>query len=172
MINLTLQGFAKRFPQIGSALKPDELQALLKLLKTQYVEASESLIIEGTITDSLYFVWEGELDVIMQSPEGEYKVATIEQGDLLGEISLLSPGKATATVRSELGCVALHLDVENLEQFWLTYPHAASVFLRELSRVVAQRIHSADEKLKQMKQSRSKDTQTLMKVQSTLLKGK
>jgi CRP-like cAMP-binding protein len=171
MINLTLREFTKRFPQIGSALEPDELEALIELLKIQYVEASESLIIEGTITDSLYFVWEGELDVIMQAPAGEYKVAVIEQGALLGEISLLSPGKTTATVRSELGCIALHLDVEGLKQFWDTHPHAASVFLRELSRLVAQRIRSADETLKELKQSRSQDTQALMKAQSTLLQG-
>ncbi len=171
MINLTLREFKKRFPQIGSALEPDELKALIDLLKIQYVEASELLIIEGTITDSLYFVWEGELDVIMQSPAGEYKVATIEQGTLLGEISLLSPGKTTATVRSELGCIALHLDVESLKQFWAAHPHAASVFLRELSRLVAQRIHAADETLKELKQSRSQDTQALMNAQSTLITG-
>ncbi len=171
MANVTIEEFTRRFPQIGSALEPDELKALIALLKTQDVEASESLIIEGTITDSLYFVWEGELDVIMQSPTGEYKVAVIEQGALLGEISLLSPGKATATIRSELGCIALHLDVAGLKQFWDTYPHAASVFLRELSRVVAQRIHSANKTLKDLKQLRSQDTQTLMKAQSTLIEG-
>lgn len=171
MIKLTVETFKKRFPQLGSSLEPDELDALLKLLKTQYVEASESLIIEGTMTDSLYLVWDGELDVIMQSPEGEHKVATIERGALLGEISLLSPGKATATVRSELGCVALHLDVDSLQQFWATYPHAASVFLRELSRLVTQRIRSANETLNDIKQMRAQDTQTLMQVQSTLMKG-
>jgi len=171
MINLTPPEFTKRFPQIGSALEPKELEAFIALLKVQYVEASESLIIEGTITDSLYLVWEGELDVIMQAPTGEYKVAVIEQGELLGEISLLSPGQATATVRSELGCVALHLDVEGLKQFWATHPHAASVFLRELSRTVAQRIHATDETLKALQVRQSQDTQTLKKAQSTLLKG-
>jgi len=171
MINLNVESFTKRFPDLSSALEPVELSAFIELLKIQYVEASESLIIEGTVTDSLYFVWEGALDVIMQAPEGEYKVATIESGALLGEISLLSPGKATATVRSELGCVALHLDVESLQQFWKLYPHAASIFLRELSRLVAKRLHSVDETLKTLKQSRTKDTQTLMQVQSKLLKG-
>ncbi|MGJ3239294.1 MAG: cyclic nucleotide-binding domain-containing protein [Anaerolineae bacterium] len=144
MINLTIATFRQRFPNIGMALTDDDLQAFLALLKVQIVEASEALIIEGTVTDSLYFVWEGELDVIMQSAEGEYKVAVVEQGDLLGEISLLQPGKTTATVRSELGCVALHLDLPTLEAFWETHPHAASVFLNALNRIVAQRIRSAD----------------------------
>ena len=171
MINLTIEAFIKHFPKIGSALEGEELVALLNLLKIQYVEASESLITEGTMTDALYFVWEGELDVVMQSPEGEYKVATLERGDLFGEISLLSPGKATATVRSEMGCVALHMDVESLQQFWESYPHAASVFLRELSRLVAERIQSADETLKVIQQSKVKDTQSLMQVQTTLIEG-
>lgn len=171
MIKLTIEAFTRHFPHIGSALEQAELEALLNLLKIQYVEASESLITEGTMTDSLYFVWEGELDVVMQSPEGEYKVAQLERGELFGEISLLSPGKATATVRSEVGCVALHLDVESLQEFWQSYPNAASVFLQELSRLVAKRIQSADEMLKTIQHARVKDTQSLMQVQTALIEG-
>lgn len=171
MIKLNVDGFIKRFPAIGSALDPDDLSAFIRLLKTQYVEASESLITEGTETSSLYFVWEGELDVVMHAPDGEHKVAVIEPGALLGEISLLSPGEATATVRSEQGCMALHLDVTGLEQFWAERPRAASVFLRELSRIVAQRIHAANDTLWQLTQAPSDDSRALLKAQSTLMQG-
>ena len=171
MINLTVDTFRQRFPHIGSALEFDEIAALLPLLKIQIVEASEALIVEGTETDALYFVWEGELDVVMQSPQGEYKVACVEQGALLGEISLLSPGKTTATVRSELGCIALHLDRPSLEIFWNEHPHAASVFLNELSRFVAQRIRSANEIVKSLKQAHTYDSETLKSAQQELLEG-
>jgi len=170
MINLTSDNFKRRFPDIGLALEPDELTALLDLFDVQYVEAAESLIIAGTITDALYFVWDGELDVLMRDDNHEYKVATIEEGELLGEISLLSPGPATATVRSEAGCVALHLDVDSLEQFWIAHPHAASVFLRAINKLVTKRILHADEILRSVTHAR--DTNTLKQAQNALLQGK
>ncbi len=171
MIKLNVETFRQRFPHIGAALEDDEIAALLPLLKIQMVEASEALICEGTETDALYFVWEGQLDVVMHAAQGEYKVASVEQGALLGEISLLSPGKTTATVRSELGCIALHLDRPSLEIFWESHPHAASVFLKEISRFVAQRIRSADEILKSLKQTQSHDSDKLKAAQQELLKG-
>ena len=170
MINLTSDTFKRRFPDIGTALASEELTSLLALLQVQYVEAAESLIIAGTVTDTLYFVWDGELDVIMQEGSQEFKVATIREGELLGEISLLSPGPATATVRSESGCVALHLDVANLDQFWATHPHAASVFLRAINKLVTKRILNANEILKSMTHAR--DTHTLKQAQTALLQGR
>ena len=171
MIKLTVDTFKKRFPQFGSALSPDEITALISLLKIQIVEASEALIVEGTETDALFFVWEGQLDVLMSSSYGEYKVASVEQGALLGEISLLSPGKTTATVRSELGCIALHLDTSSLERFWETNPHAASVFLGEINRLLAQRIRSVNATVKTLQESPNPDTDRLKTEQHNLVKG-
>lgn len=171
MIKLNADTFKKRFPQFGSTLNSDEISALLPLLETQIVEASEALIIEGTVTDALYFVWEGQLDVMMSSPNGQYKVASVEEGALLGEVSLLSPGKTTATVRSELGCIALHLNAENLEMFWESHPHAASVFLKEINRLLAQRIRSANASVKILQEAQSLDVDRLKTEQHNLVKG-
>lgn len=171
MIKLTVDTFKKRFPQFGSALNAEEISALISLLKIQIVEASEALIVEGTETDALYLVWEGQLDVMMSSSDGEYKVASVEQGALLGEISLLSPGKTTATVRSELGCIALHLDTVSLEMFWESHPHAASVFLKEINRLLAQRIRSVNATVKALQQSPAPNTDRLKTEQHNLVKG-
>lgn len=172
MIKLTVANFRKRFRQIGLALTERELEALLSLLKVQVVEASEALIVEGTETDALYFVWEGELDVVMTAPQGEYTVATVERGALLGEISLLSPGKTTATVRSERGCIALHLDVQSLEAFWEEYPHAASIFLKEISQLVSKRIRAANKILQSLQHTQGHNTETIINAQNVLLEGK
>lgn len=170
MIKLNINTFKKRFPQFGEALDANELQSLIELLKIQLVEASEALIVEGTETNALYFIWEGQLDVMLNGPEGEHKVASVESGDLLGEISLLSPNKTTATIRSQLGCIALHLDVESLETFWDKYPHAASKFLQILSRIVAQRTRNVVEMLESLQNDQSTDSD-LSDAQETLLKG-
>jgi CRP-like cAMP-binding protein len=169
MVQLTVETFTRRFPGF-SALESHEMETLIGLLKVQEYEASEALIDEGTRTDSLFFVWDGELDVLMNAPDGEHKVALVGEGSLLGEISILDPGPATATVRSEQGCTALHLDRASLETFWEANPHAASVFMRELSRLAAKRIRAADKLLNELLIQADSSTEALVAVHGKLFK--
>jgi CRP-like cAMP-binding protein len=170
MTSVDIERFAQRFPAFASSLTADEVSELLRILKRQEFEASEALIDEGTRSDSLFFVWDGELDVVTNTPDGERKVAQLGPGSLFGEISILSPGPTTATVRSEQGCTALHLTHSSLEQFWQAHPHAATVFMRELSKLVARRIRAADELLNQLLLDEDYQPDALIAVHTKLLK--
>jgi CRP-like cAMP-binding protein len=150
MLSVTVANFSNRFPKLATALSEDEIEQLLAVLTVQELEASEDLIAEGTHTDALFLVWDGELDILMNTPQGQRKVACVEAGEILGEISIMDPGPATATVRTEQGCTALHMSRSKLEAFWDQHPHVASVFLEELSRAVAERIRSADSYLRSL----------------------
>ena len=171
MINLTVETFRQRFPEVGIALKEEDLATFLSQLTIEVVEASEALIVAGTETESLYFVWEGQLDVMLPGPNGEYKVATVEEGELLGEISLMSPGATTATVRSELGCIALHLDRTSLTKYWDTHPQAASVFLQAISRIVARRIRNVNASISALQGGDATNSNQLKTAQHKLVKG-
>ena len=171
MIKLTADTFATRFPTLAAPLEADELQAFVNLLKVQELEASEALIAEGTETNSLFFLWDGELNVVMNTPEGERQVARISDNEMMGEISLISPGPATATVRSDAGCTALHLDRASLEVFWREHPHAASIFLNVLCRQVAARIRHANETLSQLLDEQEHNAEALVAVHTQLFEG-
>ncbi len=168
---ITAQAFAKRFPALAAPLQADELEAFVRLLKVQELEASEALIAEGTETDSLFFLWDGELNVVMNTPEGERTVAQIRDNEMMGEISLMSPGPATATVRSDGGCTALHLDRASLEIFWNDHPHAASVFLGVLCKQVAARIRKANVTLSQILDEQEHSPSALVGVHTQLFEG-
>ena len=170
MAPVDVENFARRFPDLASNLTTDEAHNFLRILKRQEFEASEALIDEGTLSDSLFLVWDGALDVLTNTPDGERKVAQLGPGEFFGEISVLSPGPTTATVRSEQGCTALHLTRSNLEQFWQQYPHVATVFMQELSRLVARRIRAADEMLNQLLLAGDFQSDTLIAVHTKLLK--
>jgi CRP/FNR family transcriptional regulator, cyclic AMP receptor protein len=144
MSKITIEKFCQRFPQFAAALNDAEIETLLDALRVQTYEASEALIEQGTMMDSLFLVWDGELDVLMNTPEGEKKIAEITRGSLLGEISLLNPGPATATIRSEQGCMTLHLDHQNWQELWQANPHIAGVLMSEILKLVSRRIRSAD----------------------------
>jgi CRP/FNR family transcriptional regulator, cyclic AMP receptor protein len=170
MVSIDVRAFADRFPAFASALAADELDKLLHILKIQEFEASEALIAENTMSDSLFFVWDGELDVLMDTLDGEHKVAQLGVGTLFGEISVLSPGPATATIRSEQGCTALHLTRSSLEKFWQEHPSTAAVFIQELSKIIARRIRAANEELDQLLASGDHRADALLAVHKKLLK--
>jgi CRP/FNR family transcriptional regulator, cyclic AMP receptor protein len=170
---ITVEKFYQRFPQIAAALSDAEVETLLKVLKVQTYEASEALIEQGTTTDSLFWVWDGELDVLMNTPEGEKKIAEITRGSLLGEISLLNPGPATATIRSEQGCTALHLDHQTLEELWQSNPNIAQVLMSEILKLVSRRIRSADATLQRLlAEQRAHSLEALTNVHAGLFKEK
>jgi CRP-like cAMP-binding protein len=152
VIPINRENFVRRFAALGSALAPAELDALMEALEVRDVLAGEALIAEETVTDALYLVWDGELNVSMKTPPdgAEKEVAKVGAGALLGEVSLLDPGKATATVRTLEGCVALVLPRARLEAFWKREPRAASALLREVSRAMAVRIRAASARLAQL----------------------
>jgi CRP-like cAMP-binding protein len=124
-------------------LGDDELAALLEALKLEEFAPGETLIIEGTPTDVLYLVWRGSLDVSVSTEEGPLEIARVEPGEVLGEVSLLDPGPASATVRTEQGATALVLRRADLEVLWSRFPRVAEKFLRFLTYEMARRVRLA-----------------------------
>lgn len=137
------QAFTSQFPALALGLDPAELSALLDALEVEEVAAGETLITEGTPTDTLYLIWSGRLNVVLATPTTEMEIAELGAGDVLGEVSLIDPGPATATVRAEQGCVVLALSRERLEALWRDQPRVAGRFLRFLALELAPRIRSA-----------------------------
>lgn len=132
--------FRTRFHAIAFLLSEAELHALFEILQLEELDAGETLIVEGTPTDALFMVWDGELNVLVNTDDGLLEVDRASPGSLLGEISLMDPGPATATVRTEQGCTALVLDRRKLEALWRLHPRVARLFLGQLTREVAARI--------------------------------
>jgi CRP-like cAMP-binding protein len=148
------------------------LEALFAALEVHDVPAGGALIGESTNADALFMVWDGELEVVIATPQGQLAVATIAPGEMLGEVSLLDPGPATATVRTASGCTALMLSRPKLEALWQREPRLASAFLRELTRALAVRIRAASARLNYLLAAKTGDLRDeALLVQTVLHKG-
>ena len=77
-----------------SMLAAPELERLARGLTPVSAEAGEPFIREGEQGDRAYLVADGELEVSV----GGKPIATLDRGDLVGEIALLRGGPRTATV--------------------------------------------------------------------------
>ena len=159
--------FTALFPSLGLGLKDHELEALLGVLEYEELSAGETPIAQGTEADALYLVWGGSLTVVVETGEGESEVGVVGPGSMLGEVTLMDPGPASATVRCEQGCTALVLPRGRLEQLWRDHPRVAAKFLRQLARQVAERIRSTTIQLNRL--YAKQDTTDLRNVRGMLL---
>lgn len=137
MLDLSIHDFEDRFQSLADRLEHEELRALLDGLLPQELNAGETLITAGTGTDALFLVWDGRLDVTLP---GRTDAAAIERGDYLGEVSLLSPGPATASVHAIEPATVLSFTPQALADLAAVHPHAAAAVMAELVRTLARRV--------------------------------
>ena len=73
--------------------------------------AGDILMKQGVEGSTFYVVFEGECDVLVRSQEGEERrVITCKRGDSFGEIGLMHPAPAVATVRAKTDALLYTID--------------------------------------------------------------
>lgn len=100
-----------------------EARALIRRFRLLEVEPKASLLVEGTQAAGLYVVAAGQLSV-MRGAGGpnQISLATLETGSFCGEISLLTRGPATATVRARIKSLILELARSEFYEVLALYP--------------------------------------------------
>lgn len=82
-------------------LPAEELSPLLESLEHRQLAAGTPLLIEGDRSSEMYLVQSGAAEVSIANPtRGEYPLARVGPGGILGEMALLTGHPASATVRA------------------------------------------------------------------------
>ena len=103
------------------ALNPS-LQKLLKFSHRKSYQAKETIINEGDISSSLYYIIEGSVSVLAESDNGEEIIlAQLNQGDFFGEAGLFEfdtgeDGKRTARVIARTDCIIAEISYQQFKQ--------------------------------------------------------
>lgn len=142
--------FAKRFPQLGDELSAKQVGRLLRAFERHDADAGEALVAEGTKSDELFLVWDGQLDITMASATGDRRLAQLGPGSYFGEVSLFEPGPASASVVTEQGCEVLRLSRGRLDELRESDPEVAAALLGEALRSLSERFRSASAHLEQL----------------------
>lgn len=150
MLRVNRDNFSRRFRRLAGRLGGEDVDALLAALVQQDVAAGEAVITLGAPVDALLLVWDGELNVTVETPGGDRELAHVGPGAFLGEASLLDPGPASATVTADQGCTLLRLDRAAFDTLCAEQPRLANVLLEELARVLAARVRTAGERLEDL----------------------
>ncbi len=103
-------------------------RTLVEKFRAREVKRHEIIVREGEKTDGLYIVLSGEVE----ARKGDQVLSRLKEGELFGEISLLSKTPATATVMATRRTSLLRLPREDFDALILSHPQIL-VLVSELS---------------------------------------
>src|SRR5712691_9505483 len=97
---------------------PAERRQLVEKFKLRQAAPGEMLIKEGAQSDGLYVLLHGSVDVAAQ----QIDLAHLREGEIFGEMSLLTRQPATATVVSPGNAILLRLPRDQFQELVVTHP--------------------------------------------------
>jgi CRP-like cAMP-binding protein len=105
------------------------LEELASRLTGERFQSGDTVVVEGGADDRLYLIVEGRAEASTTEPPGTVPLATLEQGELFGEIALLEPGgKRQATVTAVEPLLLLSLAAVDFRRVLDAHPEARSAF--------------------------------------------
>lgn len=105
------------------------------------------VIEEGMAQTGLYFIISGKLHATAMRGGHKVLLGTIQTGETVGEINLLDPSAASATVTAVDFSQIWYIDSSSLESYINEYPRAASWLLIGVGKTIARRLRAVNEKI-------------------------
>ena len=105
------------------------LEGLASRLKEERFQSGDTVVVDGGADDRLYLIVEGRAEASTTEPSGTVPLATLEQGELFGEIALIEPGgKRLATVTAVDPLLLLSLAAADFRRVLEDDPEARAAF--------------------------------------------
>lgn len=142
----THERFLANLAATSPIFKPFPRSIRSEILK-KFVEVTgdpgQVLISEGDVGKGLYLILKGQIDVLKKANGEERNLATLKEGDVFGEISLLQSSATTATCKAKTRVALLFLEAKAFSSTMARHPELKD----ELSKITAERIRQTNEAL-------------------------
>ena len=106
-----------------------DLEKLCQMAQEVSVPAGEQLFAEGSVGDKAYIIKDGQLEVVKQSGGREVLLAVRQQGEVIGEMSLLGDAPRMATVRARTNSSLITISSDQLDYLLSSSSSAARAML-------------------------------------------
>lgn len=127
-------------------LPPQDLKDIASKFENIKVEKGQHVIIEGKPGEAFYIIRSGEFMVTRGIGGGKrIKLAELKDGDFMGEISLLTGEKTTATVTAVKKSEVMKIDKEKFKELLLEYP----TIMETVSKYMEERIKDTKKKVRE-----------------------
>jgi CRP/FNR family cyclic AMP-dependent transcriptional regulator len=122
---------------IFSGLSDEELQALGNVAVIKDVAKNRLLISEGDITDTLFVLLSGEVQIFLSDLEGkEFILSQLKEGDYFGELALLDKEKRAASAITLTKCTIMTITSDAMQDILTNHPSIYPVLVKNLVRII------------------------------------
>ena len=132
----------RRVP-IFAEIEPAKLKLLAFMSERVGFDSGKLLMRQGDPADAAYLIIEGDVEVVLETPAGQFVVATIGANEIVGDMGILGNSPRAATVRAKDRVIALRISKDPFMRMVREFPNMAVSIMREL----AQRLDSTNHQL-------------------------
>lgn len=135
--------FARHFSSLAKQFhSPEILKTILQSMDIDHVPAGTRLIEYDGPCSTLYLVWDGLLSASIEDREGKITLGDIGPGEWIGEVTLIEPGPASASVSTVEDSTLLSMSHEAFSKLRDRHPAAAGALMHTLSLNLAERLRT------------------------------
>ncbi|MDA0702435.1 MAG: Crp/Fnr family transcriptional regulator [Proteobacteria bacterium] len=117
-----------------SNVEPAKLKLLAFTSERVTFALGQMMVQQGDTGDAAYIIIEGDADILIDTPDGPIKVATVGRNAIIGEIAILCDVPRTATVQAKTQLVTLRITKDLFFRLVNEFPQMAVEIMRELAR--------------------------------------
>jgi GNAT superfamily N-acetyltransferase len=125
-----------------SGLNAEQIKRLASVCTVSTFEAGEIIFKEGGVSDRLYVILGGDVDITINKTG--CSVGFVTSGECLGELSLLSTAPHSATATAQIRVEAAVLDRHDLAELIRMRPDIGMQIYRNLARGLGKKLKRAD----------------------------
>ena len=122
----------RRVP-IFAEIEPAKLKLLAFMSERVGFDSGKLLMRQGDPADAAYLIIEGDVEVVLETPAGQFVVATIGANEIVGDMGILGNSPRAATVRAKDRVIALRISKEPFMRMVREFPSMAVSIMQELA---------------------------------------
>lgn len=142
-MSLTADELLRYFPLLLTGGGDQASDRLVAWLQQVTLEAGQVLLEQDQDNDSLFLLFEGRMKLQLQAEGRRLILGEVDPGGWVGELSLLRPAPASATVTALESCVLYKLSHTDLEALRRAWPETASALIHTVALTLVERLRSS-----------------------------
>jgi len=134
-------------------LSDSQLESFLNCVELAEYAHSTNIFKEGQHGDSMFLILEGEVRVFSKQKNGEVLfLRTLQAGDALGEVALLTEGPRSASAEAVRESLLVRISAASLKKLMTAEPALAAQFLYQLARSLGRNLSDITARLRRQRE--------------------
>ncbi|MBT3984581.1 MAG: cyclic nucleotide-binding domain-containing protein [Bacteriovoracaceae bacterium] len=132
-------------------LYDDEILDIIKRCVVAQYNEGDFIIKQGAIGTDIFVILSGEVDVTVDTNDGQKKITSLKSGDLFGELVLINETKRTANIVCCESSKILVISYKDFYSYYQKKPKIFSILVLNVTRLLTKRLKNANLIIQELK---------------------